>query len=424
MPMTMAEKILARASGRNTVKAGEYVTATIDKFMCHEAFAAVYLNLAGGGINEIPHPEKVFVFLDHYVPAPTQRAASIHQLVRSGVENLGIVNYYGERGGIAHQVMMEKGHALPGELIVGTDSHTCTYGALGAASCGIGFSEMAYAMATGNLWFKVPETIRFVLNGELTHPLSSKDLILFIAGKYTAEIAQYKSVEFAGPAARAMTIDSRMTMSNMSIEIGAKFGLFETDDKAIAYLEKAAGKKVRGFTADEKAGYAEIFQIDASALDPQVALPYTVDNVKPVSEIEGTEIQQAIIGSCTNGRLEDLETAARILRGKKVHKNIRLLVVPASWDIYRRAMENGILGTLIEAGGIILNPGCGPCFGAYGGLLAPGERCISSTNRNFKGRMGSDQAEVYLASPATVAASALAGRITDPGNTVVKESLK
>lgn len=414
MPMTMAEKILARASGRKTVKAGEYVTAAIDKFMCHEAFAAVYLNLAASGIAGIPHPEKVFVFLDHYVPAPTQRAAGIHQMVRSGVEKLGIANFYGERGGIAHQVMMEKGHVLPGELIIGTDSHTCTYGALGAASCGIGFSEMAYAMATGTLWFRVPETIRFVLKGKLDYPVVSKDLILFIAGKFSAEVAQYKAVEFTGPAARALSIDSRMTMSNMAIEIGAKFGFFEADARAVSYLEEATGEKVESFRADHGAEYADVFEIDVAGLDPQVSVPHTVDNVKPVKALEGTEIQQAIVGSCTNGRLEDLEAAAGILKGKKVHGNVRLLVIPASWDIYRRAMERGILKTLIDAGGIILNPGCGPCFGAYGGLLGPGERCISSTNRNFKGRMGSDRAEVYLASPATVAASALAGRIADP----------
>lgn len=414
MPMTIAEKILARASGRKEVKAGEYVTATIDRFMCHEAFAGVYLNLMSSGINEIPHPEKVFVFLDHYVPAPTQRAASIQQLVRSGVEKLGIANYYGERGGIAHQVMMEKGHARPGDLIVGTDSHTCTYGAICAAASGIGFSEMAYAMATGTLWFKVPETIRINLEGAFQDRITSKDVILKIAGDHTSEAAQYKSVEFTGPAAKAMSVDSRMTMSNMSIEIGAKFGLFEADEKAMDYLGLEAGKETVQMRADENASYEKTIEIDVSGIEPQVALPHTVDNVRPVSLVKDVEIHQAILGSCTNGRLEDIDAAAKILKGRKVHDRVRMLVIPASWEIYRRAMENGSLAALIDAGAVILNSGCGPCFGSYGGLLAPGERCISSTNRNFKGRMGSDQAEVYLASPLTVAASAITGKITDP----------
>ncbi len=414
MPMTIAEKILARASGRISVKPGVYITANIDAFMCHEAFAAVYLNLASAGITGIPHPDRVYVFLDHYVPAPTQRAASIHQLVRSGVQKLGITHYYGERGGIAHQVMMEKGHVVPGDLIVGTDSHTCTYGALGAAAAGIGFSEMAYALATGTLWFRVPETIRFVLIGKLKPPVCSKDLILKIAGDHSAEVAQYKSVEFCGPAAQAMSVDERMTMSNMSVEIGAKFGLFAADEKAAAYLHGNRAEAVPGMCPDEHANYERTIELDVSAVEPQVALPHTVDNVKPVSALDDVKIDQAILGSCTNGRLEDLHTAASILKGRKIDDRVRMLVIPASWDVYRKASADGTLSTLIAAGAVILNAGCGPCFGSHGGLLAAGERCISSTNRNFRGRMGSDQAEVYLASPAIVAASAIRGKITDP----------
>lgn len=414
MPMTIAEKILARASGRDRVKPGEYVTAKIDRFMCHEAFAGVYLNLASIDITSIPHPDRVYVFLDHYVPAPTQRAASIHQLVRGGVEKLGILHFYGERAGIAHQAMMEKGHVLPGDLIIGTDSHTCTYGALGAAGTGVGFSEMAYAMATGTLWFKVPGTVRFLLGGEIKYPVASKDVILKIAGDYSAEAAQYKSVEFAGPAASAMSIESRMTMSNMSVEIGAKFGLFEADGKALEYLAGRTETAVTGFSPDGDAEYETTHEVDVSRIEPQVALPHAVDNVKPVSRLDGVEIHQAVLGSCTNGRLEDLEAAARLLKGRKIHDRVRMLVIPASWEVYKQALENGTLSTLIDAGAVIMNAGCGPCFGSHGGLLAAGERCISSTNRNFKGRMGNEQAEVYLASPATVAASAVAGKITDP----------
>lgn len=414
MAMTVAETILARAAGKDVVSPGEYVTAQIDKFMCHEALAAVYLNLSGAGVNEIDDPDRVIVTLDHYVPAPTQRAASIHQFVRAAVDQYKIKHFYRERAGIAHQVMMEKGHVLPGELVIGTDSHTCTYGALGVAATGIGITDMTYAMAMGNLWFRVPETIRFIMTGEMQSPLSSKDVILHIAGTYSSEVAQYKSVEFTGPVAGQMSVESRMTISNMAVEIGAKFGMFETDEKTRSYLEERFEGDIEEMRFSSDAGIAETYEVDVSGLEPQVALPHSVDNVKPISALDRIEIQQAVLGSCTNGRLEDLRAAADILRGKEVHPDVRLLVIPASWAIYRQALDDGTLAALVDAGGIILNSSCGPCFGAHMGLLASGERCISSTNRNFQGRMGSDQAEVYLASPATVAASAIRGYIADP----------
>lgn len=414
MAMTSAESILARASGSEKVAPGEYVSAAIDKAMCNEGFAAAFLNLGAAGVKGVWDPERVIVVMDHYVPAPTERAATIHQLVRAGVEQLGITNFYDERNGIAHQVMMERGHALPGEVIVGTDSHTCTYGALGAASCGIGFSEMAYVLATGRLWFRVPETIRIELTGGLEPPLTSKDVILKIAGDHSAEMAQYKSLEFTGSGVRDMSVEARMTMSNMAVELGAKFCFFETDDKAAAWLVEKCGGGCEPLVFDQEAPVSSTYGMDLSGLEPQVSLPHTVDNVSPISRLGAIEIQQAILGSCTNGRLEDLQLAASVLAGGKVHPRVRLLVIPASWDVYRQAMDDGTLRVLIDAGGIILNPGCGPCFGAYGGLLGPGERCISSTNRNFQGRMGSDRAEVYLASPATVAASAMRGYIADP----------
>jgi 3-isopropylmalate/(R)-2-methylmalate dehydratase large subunit len=412
--MTLAETILARASDRKKVIPGEYITATIDKVMCHEAFAAVWMQLTSAGIKRIWDPDRVFIILDHYVPAPTMRAASIHQLVRAGVKQYGIKNVYRENQGIAHQVMMESGNVLPGELILGTDSHTCTYGALSAASCGVGISEMTYVLATGRLWFQVPETIRFVLSGNLPFPLTSKDVILKIAGEHSADIAQYKSVEFTGPAAEQMSISSRMTMSNMAVEIGAKFGFFSVDKKTIEYLKERTDSHFDHPDSGHEGDVWQTFEVNLNGLDPQVALPHSVDNVKPVSQLRDVKIHQAVLGSCTNGRLEDLHLAAQLIKGKNVHPDVRLLVIPASKEIYKNAMEDGTLAALIEAGGIILNPGCGPCFGAHMGLLAPGERCISSTNRNFKGRMGSDQAEVYLASPATVIASALRGWITDP----------
>lgn len=412
--MTLAETILARASGRVKVRPGEYITAGIDKVMTHEAFAAVYMNLAGAGIKKVWDPDRVFIILDHYIPASTPRAASIHQLVRAGAKQYGIKNIYRENEGIAHQVMMEKGNVLPGDLVLGTDSHTCTYGALGAASCGIGISEMTYVFATGKLWFQVPETIRFILNGELAYPLTSKDVILKIAGEYSAEVAQYKSVEFSGPAAEKMDMSSRMTITNMSVELGAKFGFFSVDGKTVEYFKDRTGSPIVPMKVGDGEGCCQTFEVALDDLEPQIARPHGVDNVAPVSKLKGIAIHQALLGSCTNGRLDDLRLAAELIKGKTVHPDVRLLVIPASKEVYRNALEDGTLATLLDAGGIILNPGCGPCFGAHMGLLAPGEKCISSTNRNFKGRMGSDQAEVFLASPATVIASAVKGCIADP----------
>lgn len=413
MGMTMAEKILARASGREKVSPGEYVTASVDCAMVHEGLAAVYTTLLGAGIDSVWNPDKIVAVLDHAVPAPNERYASIHKLVRDAIKKLGIRNYYGERAGICHQVMVERGHVAPGMLIVGTDSHSTTYGALGAAGTGIGFTEMAYVFATGKLWFRVPETIKFELEGELPYMVSAKDVILYLIGKYSSEAAQYKSVEFTGNMAKEMSIDGRMTICNMAMEMGAKFAFFEPDEKTMRYLEGKV-KDFEDLKADDDAEYEKIHREDLSNLEPQVAAPFTVDNVYPVSKLEGKKIDQAVIGSCTNGRLEDLRVAAEILEGREVHPAVRLLVIPASWKIYREAMEEGILATFIDAGAIICNPGCGPCFGAHMGLLAPGETCIASINRNFRGRMGSYDAEVYLASPATVAASCVEGKIADP----------
>lgn len=414
MGMTLAEKILAKSANLESVSPGDFIIANIDKVMCHEAFAAVYMNLNSAGITKVWNPDRVFVFLDHYVPAPTQRAATIHQLVRSGVTQLGIKNFYGENQGVAHQVMMESGNVLPGDLILGTDSHTCMYGAFAAAACGIGFSEMAYVLATGKLWLRVPETIRFNLSGELRFPLTSKDVILKIAGDYSAEFAQYKAVEFTGNGAERMSMSSRMTMTNMSVEIGAKFGFFPVDKKTVDYLSPLS-ETTPDFNKFRRSSSAvQTIEINLNNLEPQIAIPHTVENIRPVSQVKDIKIQQAVLGSCTNGRLEDLHLAAEIINGKKIHPDLRLLIIPASRKIYLDAMNDGTLGILLEAGGIILNPGCGPCFGSHMGILGPGERAISSTNRNFKGRMGSDQSEIYLASPATVIASALKGKITDP----------
>jgi len=416
MGMTLAEKILARASGQKKVSPGQYVTAQIDLAMAHEGLAAVFMNLARTGWTKVWDPSRIVSILDHYVPAPTERSAEIHKVVRAAVKQWGIENFYGERAGICHQVLPEKGHALPGMLIVGTDSHTTTYGAFGAAGTGIGFSEMAYVFATGQLWFKVPPTIRFHLTGKLPEYVMSKDIILFIAGKYSAEVAQYKAVEFSGPLAGELSLSSRMTMSNMAVEIGAKFGFFAPDQKTSDFLKDRTRKPFSLISPDPDAHYEETYEIDVSSLEPQVAFPFSVENVRPVSEAREVKIHQAFIGSCTNGRLEDLHMAARIITGRKVHPEVRLFVIPASWEIYRQAMKDGTLETLIEAGAVIGNSSCGPCFGAHMGLLGADENCIAAINRNFKGRMGSQKAQVFLASPATVAASAIEGKIVDPRN--------
>jgi len=418
MGMTMAEKILARASGRREVKPGEYITAKVDQVMSQEAFGDVYQILKEEGVERVWDPSKVAILLDHYVPAPSVAQAEVHKLIREGVKKLGIEGWHDMKAGICHQIMGEKGHIIPGELILGTDSHSTTYGAFGAAGTGIGFSEMAYVLALGELWMKVPPTIEMMIKGDLPKRVTSKDIILYIAGKYTTDVAQYKAVEFKGPTVERMSIASRMTMANMGVELGAKFAFFAADQKTVDYLLRYVGegskKRVAFFKADSDAHYEQLYNIDVSHLEPQVAFPHDVGNVRPISEVGDVKVNQAFLGSCTNGRFEDLEIAAGILEGKKVDPETRLLVFPASWEIYLEALRDGILETLIEAGAIVCNPGCGPCLGGHMGLLASGEKCISSSNRNFKGRMGSPQAEVYLGSPATVAASAIAGRIVDP----------
>lgn len=410
---TFAEKVLSRASGKDA-HVGDIVTAKIDLAMSHENSALVLRSFKEMGAKEIWDPEKVVLLFDHRVPANTVKAAEGHKSVREFVRASSIPNFYDFREGVCHQVLPEKGHVLPGMLIVGTDSHTTTYGALGAFSTGIGATEMASVWATGELWLRVPETLRLVLNGPLPHGTFAKDAILRIIGDLGADGADYLCVEFLGPVVDSLSVSGRMVLSNMSVEMGAKAGVCFPDSKTTEFLV-ARGKG--GFDmvrSDPNARVRERVEFDMGRLGPQVAKPHSVDNVVAVEEVAGTPIDQALIGSCTNGRLEDLEEAERILRGRKAAAQVRLIVAPASRDVYIDASEKGILASLARSGAVILNPGCGPCLGAHEGLLAPGERCLSTTNRNFKGRMGSPEAEVFLASPATVAASALKGEISDP----------
>jgi 3-isopropylmalate/(R)-2-methylmalate dehydratase large subunit len=413
MGQTMAEKIFSRKVGKK-VSAGEYVTAPVDRLMGHEAFSTAAGRLVAAGIDRIWDPDKVVIILDHFVPSANERMATIHAQIRKMVKQFGIRHFLGEREGVCHQVMVEKGFVRPGDLIVGSDSHTCTYGAFGCAAAGIGRVEVAYVLATGELWFRVPSTVKVILAGELPAGVYAKDLSLAVAMQLGSQFAQYRSIEYAGELARALSLSSRMVLSNMSVEFGAKFGFFSADEKCVAYLKSIGVDDAKEFGPDEDAAYEGEYRIDAGKLEPLVAFPHAVDNVHPVGEASGTPIHQALLGSCTNGRIEDLRAAADILRGRRVASSVRLLVYPASRKILGQAMEEGLIQTLVGAGAILCPPSCGPCFGDHGGILAPGENCIASINRNFQGRMGSPEANVYLASPATVAASAWKGTIWDP----------
>lgn len=415
MGMTLAEKILARASGRDEVRAGEFVVAAIDLALTHDIFAAqVFGHLEAAGVDQVFDPARTVVVIDHMVPAPSEMAATAHRTIREQVARFGVEHFYDAGRGICHQLLPEMGHVRPGMLVVGTDSHTTTHGGLAAAGTGIGTSEMAYALAVGHLWFRVPETIRFELEGALSPHVSWKDVILWIAGRFGSDVAQYRAVEFAGPGAAGASVASRLTVCNMAVEIGAKFGMFPADQTTAAYLEARGVPAGEPLHADADAGYAGIHRIPLGSLEPQVAQPHNVDRVVPVGQVEGTSIQQAFLGSCTNGRLEDLRAAAAVLAGRRIHPGVRMLVAPASSTVFQEALAAGIIQTLAEAGAVVLPSGCGPCFGGHGGLLAPGERCIGTHNRNFAGRMGSAQAGIYLGSPETVAASAVAGSIADP----------
>ncbi len=411
--MTFAEKVLSRASGR-PVSPGDIVNAKIDLAMSHENSLLVLRAFGEMGAEEIWNSDKVVILFDHRVPANTVKTAEGHRRVREFASKHALPHFLDMGEGICHQVLPEKGFVLPGSLIVGTDSHTTTYGAFGAFATGIGATEMAAVWSTGELWLRVPETLRLRFEGELRRPVSSKDVILHVAGDLGADGADYACIEFVGDAISEMSVASRMVLSNMSTELGAKAGVVFPDSKTEEWLSGRTTEKWSAVHSDPSAGIREEIHYDVSSLGPQIARPHRVDDVVPVEEVGGTPIDQAFIGSCTNGRLEDLREAWKMLRGRVIADSVRLIVSPASKEVYLAALDSGILADLVRAGAIVLNPGCGPCLGAHQGLLASGETCISTTNRNFRGRMGSPDAKVYLASPATVAASALKGEIADP----------
>jgi len=414
MGQTFVEKILARKAGLDTVEPGQIVTVQPDKLLTHDNTAAIAKIFREIGMERVARPEISVIVLDHVVPAAMEGHARNHQEIRSFVKEQGIANFYDVGEGICHQVLPEKGHALPGYLIVGSDSHTPTHGAFGAFAAGIGRTEAAAVMATGEIWLMVPRTFRINIKGRLPKGVYAKDIILHIIGDLGAAGADYSAVEFVGPVIEEMSVASRMVLCNMVAEMGAKSGVVEPDHKTRAWLEGRSDVDFQEVVADADASYERVIEYDVNDLQPQVARPHTVDNVVPAREVAGTKIDQAFIGTCTNGRLEDFLVAAQLLRGRKVASTTRLLILPASREVLLSAISAGVIADLVTAGAVILNPGCGPCLGAHQGVMAPGEVTISTANRNFKGRMGCKQAEIYLASPATVAASALAGEIVDP----------
>ena len=413
MGKTFTEKILALKSGKKSVIAGEIVTVSPDIVLSHDNTAAISKKFKQMGVKKVKHPEKIVIPLDHCVPAATEKYAANHKEIREFVQEQKIENFYDINTGVCHQILPEKGHVLPGTLILGADSHTTTYGAFGAFSTGIGRSEVASIWATDEIWLKVPETIKINIEGTIPSGVYPKDIILHIIGNLGADGVLYKAVEFGGKVVREMSISGRMTLCNMAVEMGAKNGYVQPDEKTIEWLSSRTNKKYRVIKSDSDAKFEKIINYDINRLEPQIACPHTVDNVRTVSEVIGTKIDQALIGTCTNGRIEDLKITSEILKGKRISNKVRLLIFPASMEIYAEAMELGIFQELVKSGAVIMNPGCGPCLGAHEGALAPGEICLSTANRNFKGRMGCKEAEVYLASPATVAVSSLYGEITD-----------
>ncbi len=420
MGKTFAEKVLAKRSGNDSVVPGQIVMIKPDHLLMHDNAAAITAKIKDDlDKHGVVSKQLPVIVIDHVAPAASEKTATNHQDIRKFVKKFDIENFFDVGHGICHQIVFEKGLALPGGIVLGSDSHTCSYGAVGCFSTGIDRTEAASLILTGETWLKVPKTIKMTLKGQLQKGVSAKDIILHIIGDIAADGATYCSVEFWGDIGQ-LSIEDRFVISNMGIEMGAKNATFPVDKVAVEYLNSIglAPSDYDAVWADDDAEYYMEKEYDLSAIEPVVACPHQVDNKCLAKDLSDTKVDQCLIGTCTNGRLSDLVAAANILKGKKVHPDTRLLVLPASRKIYEEALDMGIIKTLSEAGGVILPPGCGPCLGAHQGVLAPGEKCISTANRNFKGRMGCKEAEIYLASPETVAASAINGRITDPRTVV------
>ncbi|NLZ35561.1 2,3-dimethylmalate dehydratase large subunit [Clostridium sp. N3C] len=418
MGLNIFEKIIKRHSNQKNINIGDIVEVNVDSVMIHDFFAPFCIDQFNKmGFKHVIKPDNVVFIYDHLVPIVFPKDVYHHQVTEEFIKLHKIKNVYRTEG-VCHQIMHEKGHVKPGNIIFGTDSHTVTYGALGAIATGIGYTEMAVILGTGKLWMKVPPTIKIVVDGKLKPGVYAKDLILRILSDLRVDGSNYKVIEFSGSTISEMSISSRLTLCNMTVEVGAKAGIIEPDEKTIKYLEKYGIDKefLLDLKSDKDAVYEKVIHYNAETIEPLVACPYNVDNVKTVDECKYIKIDQAFIGSCTNGRIEDLEIAAKILKNRKVNKDVRLIIVPASREIYKKALNLGYIKTFLEAGAIVNHPACGLCCGISGGLMENGEKIISTNNRNFYGRMGEDRVEIYLASPATTAASAISGYITDSRN--------
>ncbi|MGN6715477.1 3-isopropylmalate dehydratase large subunit [Anaerocolumna jejuensis] len=416
MGMTMTQKILAAHAGLKEVEAGQLIEADLDMVLGNDITAPVAIQeMEKIKKKQVFHKDKIALVPDHFTPNKDIKSAQNCKCLREFAKEHDITNYFeiGEMG-IEHALLPEKGLVVAGEAVIGADSHTCTYGALGAFSTGVGSTDMAAGMVTGKAWFKVPAALKFELTGCPGKWVSGKDIILHIIGLIGVDGALYRSMEFVGDGIKNLSMDDRFTMANMAIEAGAKNGIFPVDEKTIAYMEEHSKKKYKVYEADEDADYEKTYPIDLSKIRPTVAFPHLPENTRTIDEVGEVEIQQVIIGSCTNGRIEDLRAAAKVLEGRKVKKGMRVIIFPATQDIYLQAMEEGLLSTFIKAGAAVSTPTCGPCLGGHMGILAQGERAVATTNRNFVGRMGHVESEIYLASPAVAAASAVTGRISGP----------
>ncbi len=416
MSMTMTQKILAAKAGLDKVEAGQLILVNLDRVLGNDITSPVAIReFEKIGATKVYDKDKVTMVMDHFAPNKDIKAAAQCKMCRDFCDKHEVTHFYdvGQMG-IEHALLPEKGLVLPGDVVIGADSHTCTYGALGAFSTGVGSTDMACGMATGKAWFKVPSAIKFVLKGKLNKYVSGKDVILHIIGKIGVDGALYKSMEFVGEGVSSLTVYDRLTISNMAIEAGAKNGIFEVDEQTEAYIKQRSTRSYIAYKADEDAVYDETYEIDLSTITPTVSFPHLPENTRTFDEIGEIKIDQVVIGSCTNGHYKDLEEAAAILKGKKVAKHVRAIIIPATQDIYLKAIENGLVRTFIEAGCVVSTPTCGPCLGGHMGVLAAGERAVATTNRNFVGRMGHVTSEVYLASPAVAAASAVAGKIASP----------
>lgn len=414
--MTMSQKILAAHAGRDAIAVGEFIDAQVDMVLANDITAPLAIQeFARLGVDKVFDQSRIALVPDHFSPNKDIKSAEQCKLMREFAHKYGILNYFEVgRMGIEHVLLPEKGLVLPGDVVVGADSHTCTYGAVGAFATGMGSTDIAVAMATGRIWMRVPETVKLVYRGNLRRWVGGKDLILYTIGLIGVDGARYRAMEFSGSSIAALSMDGRFTMANMAIEAGAKAGVFAVDAKTEEYVAARAQRPYRAVSSDPDAEYAEVIEIDASAIEPQVALPHLPSNAKPVSQLGEIRIDQVVIGSCTNGRWSDLVEAADILRGRQVHPNLRCIVIPGTQEVYLRAVREGLAEVFVQAGAALSTPTCGPCLGGYMGILAAGERCVSTTNRNFVGRMGHVNSEVYLAGPAVAAASAVLGYIGSP----------